>query len=81
MRSGRASWADGLPDEIKVLTDWSYILDGNADRPSMHPPLLENKEIYLIDNLLSPVEADRIIEEAEKYGFGKTDYPKVISPT
>lgn len=76
MAQHRQQWDQTLPKEIEVHSDWSHIIAESSLEASLRQPPVADKDIQLIDNLLSSKEVDSIIAEAENYGFGRTDYPK-----
>jgi prolyl 4-hydroxylase len=76
MAQPRQQWDQSLPQEIQVKCDWSHIVADNVVEASLRPPPIEDKDVQLIDNLLTPEESEAIIAAAEIYGFGRTDYPK-----
>eukprot|EP00929_Paragymnodinium_shiwhaense_P030728 TRINITY_DN17360_c1_g1_i1.p1 TRINITY_DN17360_c1_g1~~TRINITY_DN17360_c1_g1_i1.p1 ORF type:complete len:175 (+),score=34.59 TRINITY_DN17360_c1_g1_i1:81-605(+) len=63
-----------LPEEIEVETSWGEILEPSP--PPCTARQFEDHEIFFIDNLLSPEECTRLVQEAEQRGFGATSYRK-----
>ena len=71
-----AKWKEGIPKEIEVTSNLSTTLDAIEPQTSKRKPPLEDKDIVLLDSLLSPEECQRIITATEEYGYGKTDFLK-----
>lgn len=65
------------PTEIEVNTEWARILsvDQTSRDVKCTSPIV-GEEIFVISELFSKSECGILIEEAEKHGFGTTNYPK-----
>jgi aromatic ring-cleaving dioxygenase len=63
--------------EILIESSWGSLLESNMMKNITIPdqPDLPN-DTYLLDNLFNPTEITLLLTEAEKVGFGRTDYPK-----
>mmetsp|Transcript_14877 Transcript_14877/g.15594 ORF Transcript_14877/g.15594 Transcript_14877/m.15594 type:complete len:277 (+) Transcript_14877:52-882(+) len=73
--------------EININVNWKHLLDQKVNKEQEEEEeniqkeitvtqLIRDKEIFLIDNLLSKEECQRIINTSNEVGFGKTNYPK-----
>lgn len=61
--------------ELTVTTDWHRLLHTVPTPLSVEVPM-KNKEIFLINDVLNAEECSALLNAAEGYGFGETDYPK-----
>ena len=64
-----------IEKEIEVHANWEEHVS------VLHPPLtldtpVPSVDAYLVKNLFSYEECTILLEEAERFGFGKTNYPK-----
>jgi hypothetical protein len=70
--------------EVRIEADWARLLHVNAEkatpklRPLVNAAAREHyrENMLLIERLLTPVECERINDECERVGFGRTSYPQ-----
>lgn len=63
--------------ERSIRTSWDSLLFPVPTNWTMeYQQIMEPNEIYLIKHLLHPTECSQLINMAETYGFGKTNYAK-----
>jgi len=74
LMSGGRNVKGDLPQEVKVRTDWSSLLDSTAPTPEIQQ--LGNHEVWLVDGLFSTSECAALLAAAEGHGFGATHYDK-----
>ncbi len=67
--------SESVPDEIEISTEWEDLISENHLPLTLRTPI-ENVDIHLIDQLFTNAECTRLLQEAEKNGFGKTNYRK-----
>jgi len=67
-------WEPSAPREITIKSDWAGVLDAAPTVPVLRQ--FDEHEIYLVQNLFSAEECDRLIQESERHGFGTTSYLK-----
>jgi prolyl 4-hydroxylase len=72
-----------IKPEITIASDWGELLSAGDPNDSISCPLLVNVkpllpgvEIILLEHVFSPAECSILIAEAEKHGFGYTEYRK-----
>lgn len=75
MGSNLSSNEKADPSEIQVSTDWSELLSTGTGLHDCTVPI-PAEEIRLISSLFTESECRILIDEAEKHGFGTTNYPK-----
>jgi len=63
-----------LAYEIKVDTVWASKLDPEARPTGVTRP--DDREVWLVEDLLTIQECQDLISAAEEYGYGATTYPK-----
>lgn len=69
-------WDASIPVEKQVDSNWITLLDEESPKTVQRPKIMPEKDINLVENVFSNRECARIIEEAERYGFGRTEYRK-----
>lgn len=76
IQESSAWFSNKVPSEIKVETQWGGVLTP-AQTPLTaricHPDF---PEAFQVDDIFSEAECLQLIEKAEEYGFGKTEYPQ-----
>lgn len=67
-----------LEKEIEIADQWGHLVNGNTEgaEPVTCAVPIPGEEIYLIRNVFTDEECNALIAEAEKHGFGKTNYRK-----
>lgn len=67
-----------LENEIEIADPWGHLLSKNGESACMttYEVPIAGEEIYLIRNAFTAEECNALIAEAEKHGFGKTNYRK-----
>lgn len=65
---------ENVKHEIEVRTSWGSLLDKAS--PEIQMQQVDDKEVFLIDNVYSPGECERLLAASEEHGFGFTSYPK-----
>ena len=62
--------------EIRISSEWNKLLSSDPNCPHVSvKPFLPDKEIILLNDVFSQSECSALVSEAEKHGFGHTDYP------
>lgn len=69
-------WNASIPVERQVDSDWASLLNEKSPDLVLRQKIISQKEIDLVEKVFSPSECIRIIEAAEGYGFGRTEYRK-----
>ena len=69
-------WDASIPVEKQVESDWVSLLDEMSPQLVLRQRIIPQKEIDLVEKVFSTAECMRIIEAAEGYGFGRTEYRK-----
>eukprot|EP00854_Cymbomonas_tetramitiformis_P016567 gene16567-19678_t len=70
-----ASFSNAVPGEIKVDTQWGGVLTTvqiPVTAGICHPDF---PEAFQVEDLFSEAECQHLLEKAEDFGFGKTEYP------
>ena len=64
--------------EIEISSEWGQLLTCTSSPPKVGTePFVEGKEVFLLNHVFSTDECELLIGEAEKHGFGTTNYPKL----
>ena len=66
-----------VPKEIEVKTSMGAHVDPLSNYVTeILDPALESQEIFLLKDVLNATETEKLVQDAEKYGFGFTNYEK-----
>ncbi len=76
--SSKSGWDTSIPFEKKEISNLSTLLNEgfNFDSPLRKETPIPRKDVMLIHSCFTSEECVKLIDAAESYGYGRTNFPK-----